>query len=296
MRRMKLGMTAVAVLLAGTLTACGDAGEDDDAPEVAAEEDCGDKFEEGSRMAELVEAGEIAIGNRVDQPGLGQQDTPDSVPVGFDIDMAKLLIADLCIDPESDSVTWTEATSEQRETFLQDGVVDLVAASYSITDERRALVGQAGPYMITGQQVLVPADSDVESIADLKGEEVCAQEGSTSLENIENEGAVGVPSASYLQCAEDVVNGTVPAMSTDGSILLGLAQQYEGEVKVVGEEFSEERIGIGYSKDYPEMCEWINDVLTEAFEDGTWEESFNAHLGVEGEDAPEAPTLDECQA
>ncbi|MDZ5622118.1 glutamate ABC transporter substrate-binding protein [Nocardioides bizhenqiangii] len=297
MRRMKLGMTAVAVLLAGTLVACGDAGDDDDdSPEVAAEEDCDDKFEEGSRMADLADAGEIAIGNRVDQPGLGQQDTPDSVPVGFDIDMAKLLIADLCIDPESDSVTWTEATSEQRETFLQDGVVDLVAASYSITDERRALVGQAGPYMITGQQVLVPADSDVESIADLEGQEVCAQEGSTSLENIEAEGAVGVPSASYAQCAEDVVNGTVPAMSTDGSILRGLAQQYEGDVKIVGPEFSEERIGIGYSKDYPEMCEWINDVLTEAFEDGTWEESFNAHLASEDEEAPEPPTLDECQA
>jgi glutamate transport system substrate-binding protein len=296
MRRMKLGMAAVAVLLAGTLTACGEAGEDDDAPEVSAEEDCDDKFDDGTRMAELVEAGEIAIGNRVDQPGLGQQDTPDSVPVGFDIDMAKLLIADLCIDPESDSVTWTEATSEQRETFLQDGVVDLVAASYSITPERRELVGQAGPYMLTGQQVLVPADSDVESIEDLKGEEVCAQEGSTSLETIEAKGAVGVPSASYAQCAEDVVNGTVPAMSTDGSILRGLAQQYEGEVKVVGPEFSEERIGIGYSKDYPEMCEWINDVLTEAFEDGTWEESFNAHLGSEDEEAPEPPTLDECQA
>lgn len=296
MRRMKLGMAAVAVLLAGSLTACGDAGEDDDAPEVEAESDCDDKFGAGTRMAELAEAGEIAIGNRVDQPGLGQQDTPDSVPEGFDIDMAKLLIADLCIDPESDSVEWTEAVSEQREQFLQDGVVDLVAASYSITDERRQLVGQAGPYMITGQQVLVPIDSDVESIDDLQGEEVCAAEGSTSLENINAAGAVGVPAANYGQCAEDVVNGTVPAMSTDGSILRGLAQQYEGEVKVVGPEFSEERIGIGYSKDYPEMCEWINEVLTEAFEDGTWEESFNAHLGSEDEEAPEPPTLDECQA
>lgn len=296
MRRMKLGMAAVAVLLAGSLTACGDAGEDDDAPEVEAESDCDDKFEDGTRMAELAEAGEIAIGNRVDQPGLGQQDTPDDVPEGFDIDMAKLLIADLCIDPESDSVEWTEATSDQRETFLEDGVVDLVAASYSITEERRQLVGQAGPYLLTGQQVLVPVDSDVESIEDLKGEEVCAQDGSTSLANIELEGAVGVPSASYAQCAEDVVNGTVPAMSTDGSILRGLAQQYEGEVKIVGPEFSEERIGIGYSKDYPEMCEWINEILTEAFEDGTWAESFEAHLGSEDVETPEPPTLDECQA
>lgn len=306
MRRMKLGMTAVAVLLAGSLVACGEAGEDDDDGgtgvegaeplTIEAESDCDGKFEDGSRMAELAEAGEISIGNRVDQPGLGLQATPDAVPVGFDVDMAKLLIADLCIDPESDAVSWNEATSEQREQFLEDGTVDLVAASYSITPERRELVGQTGPYLLTGQQVLVPADSDVESIADLEGEEVCAQEGSTSLERIEEEGAVGVPSASYAQCAEDVVNGTVPAMSTDGSILRGLAQQYEGELKVVGPEFSEERIGIGYSKDAPEMCEWINGVIQEAYDNGDWEQSYQYFLGTEDEDAPEPPALDACQA
>ena len=47
--------------------------------------------------------------------------------------------------------------------------VDLVLASYSITDERRQIVGQAGPYMITGQQLLVRADSDVEATDDLAG-------------------------------------------------------------------------------------------------------------------------------
>ena len=85
--------------------------------------------------------------------------------------------------------------------------------------------------------------------------------GSTSLANVEDAGAVGAPADTYSQCAEDVLNGTVQAMSTDGSILLGLAAQNEGELKVVGEEFSEERIGVGYSQDHPEMCEWINGVL-----------------------------------
>lgn len=296
MRRMKIKAAAAAALLAGSLVACGEAGDDDEGPEVEAASDCEDKFEAGTKMAELADAGEISVGVRFDQPGLGQKDATEDVPTGFDVDMAKLLIADLCIDPESDAVTWEEAISEQREQFLQSGRVDLVAASYSITPERRALVGQTGPYMITGQQVLVPIDSDVESIEDLKGEEVCSASGSTSLENVKAEGAVPVPADTYGQCAEDVVNGTVPAMSTDGTILLGLATQYEGEVKVVGPEFSEERIGIGYPKENPEMCEWINGVITEAYDDGTWEESFETHLGGEGVETPEPPELDECQS
>lgn len=273
MRRMKFRAAAAAALLAGSLAACGDAGEDgDEGRDVEAEEGCEDKFEDGTRMAELTEAGEIVVGVRYDQPGLGFKDAGSDVPTGFDVEMAKLLVADLCIDPASDAVTWEETISDNREPYLQEGRVDLVLASYSITEDRRELVGQTGPYMVTGQQVLVPIDSDVEGIEDLEGEEVCAAAGSTSLENIDAAGAVGVPAETYGQCAEDVVNGTVPAMSTDGTILLGLAKQYEGDVKVVGPEFSTENIGVGYPKEEPEMCEWINGVLEESFEDGSWEE------------------------
>ncbi len=296
MRRMKLGMAAAAVLLAGSLTACGDAGDDDkDAPEVEAESDCDGKFEDGSRMAELADAGKINVGVRFDQPGLGFKGATDDLPSGFDVEMAKLLVADLCIDPEdTKAVTYEETISDNREPFLEAGRVDLVAASYSITDERRELVGQAGPYFLTGQQVLVKSDSDVESIEDLVGEEVCSASGSTSLENVTAAGAVGVPADTYSLCAEQVADGSVPAMSTDGSILLGLAAQYDGELKVVGPEFSEERIGIGYSKDEPEMCEWINGVLQDAYDDGSWAAAFEATLGASGSETPEPPELDPC--
>ena len=81
--------------------------------------------------------------------------------------------------------------------------------------------------------------------------------GSTSLENVEAEGMKPVGFDTYSECVEKVLDGTVPAMSTDGTILAGYAAQNEGELKVVGEEFSEEHIGVGYSKDQPEMCQWI---------------------------------------
>ncbi len=157
-------------------------------------------------------------------------------------------------------------------------------------------MGQTGPYFLTGQQILVASDSDIESIEDLKGEEVCSVSGSTSIERVEEQGAVPAPADSYSECADDVLNDTVQAMSTDGAILLGLAAQNEGELKVVGEEFSEERIGVGYPKENPEMCGWINDVLQESYEDGSWEEAFQATLGGDDVETPEPPALDDCQA
>ncbi len=280
--------------LALSLAACGDAGEDSEGVDVQAEEVEEGKFEEGTKMAELADAGAITVGVKYDQPGLGFKDASAEVPSGFDVEIAKLLIADLGIDPNSDAVTWEETISDNREPYLEAGRVDLVLASYSITDERRQIVGQTGPYLVTGQQVLVAADSDIESIEDLVGEEVCSASGSTSLENVEAAGAVGAPADTYSQCAEDVLNGSVPAMSTDGSILLGLAAQNEGELKVVGEEFSEENIGVGYSLESPEMCEWINGVLEESFENGDWAAAFEATLGGDDVETPEPPTLDAC--
>ena len=295
LKRTKATLGLATLGLTFGLAACGDAGgESSGSVDVQAEEVEDGKFEDGSYMAELADAGSIRIGVKYDQPGLGFKDASASIPTGFDVEIAKLLVADLGIDPQSDSVEWVETISDNREPFLQEDRVDLVLASYSITDDRRKIVGQTGPYFLTGQQVLVQADSDVTGIEDLQGEEVCAASGSTSLSNVEAEGAVPAPADSYSQCAEDVLNGTVPAMSTDGSILLGLAAQNEGELKVVGDPFSEERIGVGYSQDHPEMCEWINGVLEEAYEDGSWAEAFEATLGGDDVETPQPPALDAC--
>ena len=293
MRFIRTKAVVAGLGLALSLAACGDAGDDSEGPDVEVQEDAGSEFEDGTRMKELADAGAVKIGVKFDQPGLGFKDAASDIPSGFDVEMAKVLAADLGI--AEDEVEWIETISDNREPFLEDGTVDLVLASYSITDERRQVVGQAGPYLVTGQQLLVAEDSDVESTDDLQGEEVCSVTGSTSLENIKAEGMKPVGFDTYSECVEKVLDGTVEAMSTDGTILAGYAAQNEGELKVVGEEFSEENIGVGYSQDYPEMCQWIVDTITEAHEDGTYEEAFEATLGPSGVEVPELPEMDSCE-
>ena len=101
MRRTKLSAAFAAILLAGSLAACGDAGDDDDGgTDVEAEENAADNFDDGTRMKELAEAGEITVGVKFDQPGLGFKGAADDLPSGFDVEIAKFLVADLGIDPE----------------------------------------------------------------------------------------------------------------------------------------------------------------------------------------------------
>lgn len=286
---------AVALVLAAALAACGDAGDDDDSgTDVDVAEGAADDFDDGTRMKELADSGKVVIGVKFDQPGIGFKGATDSMPQGLDPEIGKILAADLGIAPED--ITWKETISDNREPFIQGGQVDLVIASYSITDERRAVVGQAGPYYVTGQQLLVRSDSDIDSLDDVKGTEVCSVTGSTSLENIEAEGAKPRGFDTYSECVDQVLNGTVDAMTTDGAILLGYAAQNPDQLKVVVEPFSEERYGVGYSLDHPEMCEWITDTIEDAYDDGAWAAAFEATLGQSGVDTPEPPAMDECPA
>jgi glutamate transport system substrate-binding protein len=295
MRFIRTKAVIATVGLALSLAACGDAGDDGaETTDVEVQENAGDEFDDGTAMKEFADSGEITIGVKYDQPGIGFKGATDDMPVGFDPEIGKILAASLGISAED--ITWKETISDNREPFLQEGEVDLVIASYSITDERREVVGQAGPYYVTGQQLLVKSDSDIESLDDVKGTEVCSVTGSTSLENIKAEGAKPRGFDTYSECVDQVLSGTVDAMTTDGAILLGYAAENPDELKVVVDPFSEERYGVGYSQDKPEMCQWIVDTLTEAQEDGDWDAAFEATLGQSGVETPEPPAMDECPA
>lgn len=284
---------AIAAAAVLALSACGNAGEDDAGnDDVEVVDDA--QFDDGTRMAELAEAGTVKIGVKFDQPGVGFKAAGSDTPTGFDPEMGKILAGKLGIAP--DKIQWVESISGNREPFLQEGTVDFVIASYSITDERRQIVGQAGPYYVTGQSLLVAADDDsINGPDDLTGKKVCSVTGSTSIKTVEEEyGAQPAPFDTYSECVTQLENGSVDAVTTDGAILLGYAAENPDALKVVGDDFSEERYGIGYSKDSPELCEFINDTLTDSFEDGTWEAAFDATLGKSGNDAPAPPALDPC--
>ena len=287
--RTKAAVGALALGL--SLAACG---SDSSSTEVEVAED--PAFDEGTTMAELSDAGSIRIGVKVDQPGIGFQEPGADAPTGFDIEIARIIAAGLGI--EDDGIEWIETVSDNREPFLEKDTVDIVVASYSITEERRQLVGQAGPYYVTGQQLLVRED-DKETITgpeDLEGSNVCSVTGSTSLDRMVDEyGSEPVPFATYSECVEQLKNESVDAVTTDGAILLGYAAEEPDELEVVGEAFSEERYGVGYSKGDTEFCQYITDTVQAAMDDGTWAEAFEATLGESGVDTPEPPQMDPCE-
>lgn len=234
----------------------------------------------------------IVIGTKFDQPGLGMKN-PDGTMSGFDVDVATYVAGELGYAP--DKIEWKESPSSQRENLIQNGQVSFIAATYSITDARTEKVSFAGPYLITGQSLLVRADNnDITGKASLENKILCSVSGSTPAQKIKDE----YPKVqlqqfdTYSACIESIKNGAVDAVTTDEVILAGYAAQSPGTFKIVGEPFSEERYGIGLKKDDNELKTKINDALKKMEDSGAWKAAFDKNLGPAGITAPAPPPLD----
>lgn len=294
MRLRRLTTAAAALTLVVSLAAC--SGDDDDSASQSSSSDSSPDPSSSAvtgSLARIQDKGKVVIGVKFDQPGVGEKDPATGELTGFDIEIAKILAKALGID--EDDIEFKETVSANREPFIKAGTVDLVVASYSITDDRRKVVSQAGPYYETGQQLLVRSDdSSINGPDDLTGKKVCSVTGSTSIKTVEEKyGAQPAPFSTYTECVQQLLNKSVDAVTTDGAILLGYASKQSDKLKVVGEPFSQERYGVGFAFGDTQMCEVIRDALQAAFDDGAWAQAFADTLGKSGVSAPAVPTLDD---
>ena len=243
-------------------------------------------------MARIQDKGTIVVGVKFDQPGFGLKNPTTGEVEGFDVEIAKAIVAAIGPDVE---IEFVESVSKNREPFIQDGTVDLVVATYTINDARKQVIDFAGPYFVAQQDIMVKADDDtIKAVGDLNGKKVCTVKGSTSAKNV----AKAAPTAevtlldTYSQCAEAMGDGRVVAVTTDNTILAGLVDVSDGAYKLVEAPFSDEPYGIGVKKDDDAFRDFINDTLEDLFADGEWADAFESTLGQIGLKTPEPPKID----
>ncbi|MCZ4603260.1 glutamate ABC transporter substrate-binding protein [Streptomyces sp. Lzd4kr] len=253
---------AAALVLSITATACGGDGDSDSGSGSGG----GDK---------------IKIGIKYDQPGLGLKE-PGGDFSGFDVDVATYVAKELGYEPNQ--IEFIETKSADRENALARGDVKLIAATYSITDERKEKVDFAGPYLLAHQDLLVKTDSDITEATDLNGKNLCSVTGSTSAENVKKDFAPKAnlkETGGYSECIAGLQSGSVDALTTDDSILAGYAaqEQYKGKFKLAGLKLSNENYGIGVKKGDTETVNKVNAALEKMVKDGAWDKAVKDNFG-----------------
>ena len=242
----------------------------------------------------LADAGKVKVGVKADQPNLGYQDPTTNEYSGFDIEIAKMIAADMGIGV--DGIEFIQIPSKNRETALKNGEIDYYVGTYTINDDRKEQVSFVGPYYVAGQDLLVAKDNtDITGPDTLDGKNVCSATGSTPIERIKEEHpeAKTTEFDVYSKCVDALLDGEVDAVTTDDAILAGYAANEPDSLKVVGEKFSDEPYGIGLAKGDTELQDFIATALKNHEDNGDYEKAYAATLGLSGTPMPAIPEITE---
>lgn len=206
---------------------------------------------------------------------------------GFDIDLVHRIAKDILGDP--DAVQFKAIPTDQRIQAIQDGIVDMVVRTMTITCDRIEQVDFSAPYFKTGQQVLAAKSLKITGYDDsLAGKKICTAAGSTALAKLTADKKAKILPATtdisltvpnQLDCLVRLQLGEADAVVTDGALAAGQAAQ-DPTVELKGQPFTTDYYGVAMKKGADDLVRRVNQILAGYLADQTdgWQAAYGRWL------------------
>jgi len=252
-----------------------------------------EQFPADSTMAKIQKRGKLVVGSSLNTLMFSSRNPMTGDVEGFEADLARMLAKKLT--GSEDNIEWVSTTPENRIPLVENKRVDMVIATMTVTDERKKVIGFAGPYYLAGQDSLVRADDDsIRKTADLDGKTVCVLSGTTVERNLKPLAPTAriVTFSDASACVEGLIDKRFDAYVDDGATLVGESMRQPGKMRVVGAPFTEEPYGIAVIKEDTVWRDWLNSQLSASIENGQWNEMYGKDL-QEGLGAPQVPVIEQ---
>jgi polar amino acid transport system substrate-binding protein len=266
--RLLFLMSALAVMAAMVLVACG--GDDNDSDSSSGS---------GDVASELITPGTLTVGSDIPYPPFEFGEAPDYK--GFDIDLVNAVAAEL--DLETDI---QDSSFDTIFTDVAQGKFDMVASASTITPERQQTVNFSDPYYDSAQALVVPTGSDIATVEDLDGKTVGAQNGTTGLDYAKTETNAsrvqGYPNGPAAIAA--VKNGQVDATIIDQPVAQDAVDKGQTGFDIATVIPTGELYGFAFSKDSPNLLAAVNEALVTLKDNGELNKIYNEWFGI---DVPE---------
>ena len=223
----------------------------------------------GKNLDAVVAAGVLKVGVKEDVPKFGLKNTDTGKFEGLEIELAKGIAESLGV-----TVEFTPVTAKTRGPLLETGELDLVIATFTITEERKETYNFTTPYYEDAVRLMVKKDSGYTTLADMDGAVIGVAQAATSKDAIQaaaDELGISVKFsefATYPEIKAALDSGRVNCFSVDGSILLG----YVDDTTIILEDkFSPQQYGIASALDKKDLAEYVDAYITNGLNDGTIE-------------------------
>jgi ABC-type amino acid transport substrate-binding protein len=199
--------------------------------------------------------------------------------MGFDIDLAKVLGRGLFVNEEA--VEFIAVTTGDRIFILNSRKVDILAASMTITEERKKVVDFSIPYFMSGHLILVPRKSKILRYQDLAGKRVATILGSTGDAAIKKlvPTAIRVQLKGTAEALQALKDGRVEAFVQDDVLLIEVEKK-NPELKIAGwKPFEPAPCGLAVRKGDREWLEFINATLRKMKTSGEYKNLLEKWFG-----------------
>ncbi|MDR2802984.1 MAG: transporter substrate-binding domain-containing protein [Treponema sp.] len=225
---------------------------------------------DASGVAEIKNAGVLKVGVKSDVPGFGFFNTSTNQYEGFEIEIAKLIANEIV--GAGNNVKFDPVTAKTRGPLLDNGELDMIIATFTITDERKLTYNFSTPYYTDAVGMLVKRSSGIASLADLDGKTIGVAQSATSKEAIDAAAkAIGVTLkfaefSTYPEIKAALDSGRVDVFSVDKSILNGYL---DDETVILPDEFSPQPYGVTTKLSNKALAENVDSLIQKWLADGT---------------------------
>ena len=193
----------------------------------------------------------------------------------MEVDLAKKIADELKV-----KVNYIPVTTQTREPLMDNGTIDILIATYTINDERKASYAISNPYYYDQIGFLVLKDSGINKISDLNGKTIGVSQGASTKAALQEYASANnlkfnyVQLGSFPELAVSLYAHRVDAFSVDKSILSG----YESKkTKTLKEGFKTQEYGIASSKSNQELIDYTNDLLAKWQKDGSLQKLYDKY-------------------
>lgn len=222
--------------------------------------------ESASALDTIKKAGTIKFGLDDSYPPFESRDSSNNL-IGFDIDLGNKIAEKLGVKAEFVTTEFNGITLA-----LNSNKFDAILSALSITDDRKKEINFAGPYLNSGQVIVIKADNTtIKNSADLKGKIVAAQLGSTGEEAAKKiEGTKEVKTYNKVpEELQDLLIGRVDAVIVDKPVGGYYIESKKTEYKILDPQLTEEPIGIGLRQKDTDLQKEVQSIIEGYEKDGT---------------------------
>ena len=218
----------------------------------------------------IKDRGVLKVGVKVDVPKFGYKDPKTGKIDGFEIDLAKALTKKILGD--ENKIELQGVVAKTRGPLLDNGDLDAVIATFTITEERKNSYNFTDPYYTDGVGLMVKKSSGLKSLKDMNGKRIGVPQSATTrkalqaeIDKIPGMKVTFLEFGTYAEVKTALDAGRIDVYSIDVAILMGYM---DDSVEILADRYAPQLYGAATKKTNTALAKLINDTFADMKKSG----------------------------